>query len=276
MIKRAAAMHDLSGLGHCSLSAAMAVLPAQGIQCCPVPTCVLSTQTDGYTDYSFCDLTQALDAYLEHWISLHERFDAVYTGYLGTQMQLGAARRLISQLKAEDGLALVDPVMGDDGILYDAVSRQMPERMRSLISCADVITPNLTEACLLTGRQYSEMSPEQAMNLACELAGFGPEQVVISGIFSGDTVAMACFDRGRTCYIEKPRAAQSYPGSGDVFASVVLGRLLRGSAFFSAVEEAADFVYRCAAACAEEGAVRREGLVFEPQLYRLMPRKALD
>ncbi len=272
MIKRVAAMQDLSGLGHCSLSAAMAILPAQGIQCCPVPTCVLSTQTDGYTDYSFCDLTQALDDYLDHWISLHERFDAVYTGYLGTQAQLGAAKRLISDLKVSDGLALVDPVMGDDGMLYGAVSPQMPNQMRSLIACADVITPNLTEACLLTGQAYRSFRPEEAMQLARDLATYGPKQVVISGIFSEDKVAMACFDQGKTCYIEKPCAAQSYPGSGDVFAGVVLGKLLCGITFFEAVEQAADFVYLCALECNKIGAIRREGLIFEPYLNRLMPK----
>ena len=273
MIKRVAAMQDLSGLGHCSLSAAMAILPAQGIQCCPVPTCVLSTQTDGYTGYSFCDLTQTLDAYLEHWISLHERFDAVYTGYLGTQAQLSAAQRLICALKAPDGITLVDPVMGDDGALYTGVSPKMPDKMRSLITSADVITPNLTEACLLADRDYEDICPEQTIKLAGELADFGPGRVVISGIFSEEKVAMACFDQGRACYIERPRAAQSYPGSGDVFAGVLLGRLLCGAPFFDAVEAAADFVRICADACVKTAAVRREGLVFEPHLYRLIPRE---
>lgn len=273
MIKRVAAMQDLSGLGHCSLSAAMAILPAQGIQCCPVPTCVLSTQTDGYTEYSFCDLTQALDAYLDHWISLHERFDAIYTGYLGTQAQLSAAQRLLSVLKAPSGIALVDPVMGDDGALYAGLAPQMPDMMRKLIGSADVITPNLTEACVLTGRDYKELCPEQAIKIACELADFGPQRVVISGIFSSKTVAMACFDHGKTHVIKRPRAAQSYPGSGDVFAGVLLGRLLCGASFFDAVEAAADFVLVCAQACVKNEAVRREGLVFEPHLFRLMPRE---
>ena len=269
MPKRAAVMQDLSGLGHCSLSAAMAILPAQGIQCCSVPTCILSTQTDGYTEFSFCDLTKALDEYLSHWEALGERFDAVFTGYLGTAGQIEEARRLM-RMKKENGLVLVDPVMGDDGALYSAVSKDMPEKMRHLVRHADVITPNLTEAYLLLGKDYHSADREQAMALAKDLSALGPEKVVISGIETENTVAMAGIDKGNPFYIEKPRIACSYPGSGDAFACVLLGQLLRGAVFLQAVEKAADFVCLCVEKSREIQAPRREGLVFEPFLKELL------
>lgn len=265
MHRRAAVMQDLSGIGHCSLSASMAILPALGVQCCPVPTCVLSTQTDGYTDFSFCDLTRALDPYLAHWESLGERFDAVFTGYLGSEDQLQTALRLLA-LKKPDGLVLVDPVMGDDGIKYSAVPENMPELMRKLVSMADIITPNLTEACLLTGARYDSVTCADIPELARSLQKLGPKKVVISGIRQNDRVVTVCRD-GESVYIDEQSYVEaSYPGSGDVFAAVLLGKLLGGADLRSAVSDAAGFVGLCLRESVKRQSPRREGILFEPNL----------
>ena len=269
MVKRVAAMNDISGLGHCSLSALMAVLPAMGIQCCPLPTCVLSSQTDGYEGFSFCDLTPNLSDYLRHWETLGEKFDGIFTGYLGNPSQLSYAQILLKKFKKENGIALVDPVMGDDGALYSGMPETMCESMRALLSCADVITPNLTEACLLTGREFRDYSVCELAGIARELSALGPERVLISGIFNENTVSMLCLDKGEASYIERPKINASYPGSGDVFAGVLLGKILKGADLKKAAEESADFVSLCLEGCIKESAPRREGLVFEPFLSAL-------
>jgi len=207
---------------------------------------------------------------MDHWTALGEKFDAVSTGFLGGEAQLAAAVRLITTMKKTNGIALVDPIMGDDGALYSSVGEQMPDRMRRLISYADVATPNMTEACLLIKQEYRSFSETEALEIARELSSFGPQQVVISGIFSDNQVSMACYDHGHTQYITRPSIPCSYPGSGDVFSYVLLGRLLNGKAFFDAVSDAADFISICIKNSAQHNAPRREGLVFEPYLKSLI------
>ena len=165
---------------------------------------------------------------------------------------------------------LVDPVMGDDGAMYSAVPRKMPALMRKLLACADIITPNITEACLLTGREYADFSLSELPDLTKALCDLGPKMVVISGIRKDDAVYMACRENNKEYLIERPIVGASYPGSGDVFAAVLLGKLLSGMELAAAVGASADFVSLCLRESARSGAPRREGIVFEPFLGSLM------
>lgn len=277
---RCACIHDLAGLGHCSLSAAIPVLSVMGIQACPVPTAVLSSQTDGYSGYSFLDMTPELPAYFAHWERLGTRFDGIFTGFLGSPEQLSLVSGFVTRFRTAGTLVLVDPVMGDDGAVYDTYTPEMCAGMRRLAAHADVITPNLTEAAALLGERYENAPCDEAglLRWAARLSSEVAPRSVITGVPSedGSTLRIALCDRGETAILTRPRAAAdtpshgSYPGTGDVFASVLLGALLRGKALGEAAAAAADFVSACVAHTAACGVPRREGLSFEPLLSSLI------
>ena len=271
MIKRVAAIHDLSGLGRCSLTIALPVLSVLGVQCCPVPTAVLSTQTDGYQDYSFTDLTDALPEYIAHWKKNQERFDAIYTGFLGSSRQIGLVSDFIESFRTKQTLVLVDPVMGDNGAMYDSVDQTMCEGIQELVRRADIITPNLTEAAILLQEKEVAHDEETWLEWASRLRKLGPKTVVITGIDSGDgRVCVACCDGDHAEAIYAARVARDYPGAGDLFASVLLGKLLRGTNLYESARCAAAFITECAMLTAKLNTPAREGLAFEPMLPQLI------
>ncbi len=271
MIKRAAAIHDISGLGRCSLTAALPILSALGVQCCPIPTAVLSAQTDGYRNYARVDLTDALPDYIGHWKKNGERFDAIYTGFLNSIRQIDMVSRFIDDFRTEDTLVLVDPVMGDNGTLYDSMDRGMPDAIRTLVCHADVITPNLTEAALLLGEAELPEEEKVWLSWAQRLRELGAGAVVITGIDGGDgRVFMAYADDKASGLYFTGQTPRDFPGAGDVFAGVLLGRLLQGAALKKSVQTAADFVAECADLTYKMQTPAREGLVFEPTLHLLI------
>ncbi len=277
MPKRCACLHDLAGLGHCSLTAAMPILSVMGAQCCPAPTAVLSSQTDGYTGYSFLDFTDALGPYIRHWKHVRAEFDAIYTGFLGSAAQIGLVTDFIAHFRGKNTLVLVDPVMGDAGAAYDTYTAAMCEGMRRLARRADLITPNLTEAAILLSEPFSSApkSREGLTDWALRLSGLGPARVVITGVPAGGSLCVVCCDRGAVEILEHPLMGRetasggAYPGTGDVFASVLLGALLREERLSAAAWQAAQFVAACVAHTDALGTPPREGLYFESLLGRL-------
>lgn len=271
MIKRAAAIHDISGLGRCSLTMALPILSALGIQCCPVPTAVLSSQTDGYRDYTFTDLTDMLPDYIAHWQRNGEQFDAIYTGFLGSAKQIGLVSGFIDTFRSERTLVLVDPVMGDNGAIYDSVDRDMCEGIRELVRRADIITPNLTEAAILLGEKEIAEDEKTWLAWSRRLRELGPKAVAITGIDNGDgRVCVTCCDDEGAETIYTAHIARDYPGAGDMFASVLLGKLLRGAGLHESAHGAAEFVTECAALTYKMNTPAREGLIFEPMLHMLI------
>ncbi len=271
MIKRAAAIHDISGLGRCSLTMALPILSSLGTQCCPIPTAVLSSQTDGYRDYTFQDLTDILPDYIAHWKKNGEQFDAIYTGFLGAAKQIDIVAGFIDTFRNKQTLVLVDPVMGDNGAIYDSVDRNLCEGICELVRHADIITPNLTEAAILLGEHELADDEKTWLEWARRLCELGPKAVAITGIDNGDgRVCVACCDGERAEAIYTARIARDYPGAGDMFASVLLGKLLRGVDLHESARDAAAFVAECAALTYKMNTPAREGLVFEPMLYRLI------
>ena len=265
------AIHDLSGFGRCSLTVAIPVLSAMGVQCCPLPTAWLSTHTGGFTGYTFLDMTEEMAKAADHWESLGLRFDAVYSGFMGSEAQMALVSRMIGQFRAPGGIAVVDPVMGDDGVRYATYTDGMCRAMGRLCEEADVITPNLTEAAFLLGRSYEEMPKEPGgfQALARELSGGGRRSVVLTGAYScPEDICAACFDRetGRTELLLTGRVPGEYHGSGDVFASVLTGALVQGDSLARATQRAVDFVASCAERSHLEGIPQREGVDFEPLL----------
>lgn len=271
--KRIAAINDLTGYGRCSLTIAIPILSVMGHQCCPVPTSVFSRHT-GFPDYSFHDMTDSMAAYLANWNENELQFDSVYTGFLGSSQQIAIIERY---LKNQPGhpLLLVDPVMGDHGSLYGTYSRALSTAMRRLVKQADIITPNLTEAAFLLDEEYQgeEVSMEYAFSLAKRLSLLGPETVVITGIKSKGGMSSACLNHttGKETWVTERLEGGELPasGTGDLFASILLGGLLRGNPLEAAVKTAMAFIADAIALSYNSGAGISGGIPFEPILYKL-------
>lgn len=271
---RAAAIHDLSGIGRCSLTAAIPILSAMGIQVCPFPTAVLSNQT-GFPRYELVDLTDRMEAFGQCWAPWYGRFDAVYSGFLGNPRQAEITRGLVEKLRGEDTLVLVDTVLGDHGMRYPIFDEEMCSRVRELAFDADVITPNLTEACLLAGEPAEAaqdlQSRAELIQLASYLASQGPGTVVITGIRDEDQVAnLAYIKEDSRCFWESSRRiGYSYSGTGDVLASILCGGLVHGLPLGEVLRTACRFLETALEETAESGSDPREGIIFEPFLGQL-------
>lgn len=271
---RAAAIHDLSGIGRCSLTAAIPILSAMGIQVCPFPTAVLSNQT-GFPRYELVDLTDRMEAFGQCWAPWYGRFDAVYSGFLGNPRQAEITRELVEKLRGEDTLVLVDTVLGDHGMRYPIFDEEMCSRVRELAFDADVITPNLTEACLLAGEPAEAAQDMQSraelIQLASYLASQGPGTVVITGIRDEDQVAnLAYIKEDSRCFWESSRRiGYSYSGTGDVLASILCGGLVHGLPLGEVLRTACRFIETALEETTESGSDPREGIIFEPFLGQL-------
>ena len=272
--KRVMAIHDLSGLGRSSLMAATPVLSVMGIQVCPVPTAVLSSQTSGFSDYTFVDLTDTLPAYLGHWKQLQMDFDGIYSGFLGSAEQIGMMRQVLQDFSTEETLVVIDPVLGDDNALYDTMDASMVEQMRQLIGNADIITPNETEVKLLLGMDLqTELMAEDMEPLFCRLAELGPKNIVVTGMRkTGGGRCVCCYETAHADMnlVDYRQLPVSYPGTGDIFASVLTGAMLNGSSLQQAVELAADFISHTVADAIAAGEPVRDGVQLESNLYRLV------
>ena len=274
---RAAAIHDLSGFGRCSLTVAIPILSAMGVQCCPLPTAFLSTHTGGFQGFTFLDMTEELPRIARHWKSLDLRFQAIYSGFLGSERQIDIVADFIRTFRNRDAIVVVDPVMGDDGRAYQTYTPAMCAGMCRLAELADVITPNLTEAAFLLNRDYSALDRSEAglRRLTEELSLGGTRSVALTGasLEAGKTGAV-CFDArtGRTQAVQTDFIVHPLHGTGDVFASVLTGALLRGRSLAEAAEQAVEFIRACAVRTVEQDLPLREGVDFEPLLGLLMDR----
>ncbi len=269
---RVAAIHDLSGFGRCSLTIVIPALSAMGIQCCPLPTAYLSTHTGGFEGNTFLDMTDQMAPVSAHWQSLGLRFDAIYTGFMGSREQIALSGEFIRAFRREGTIAVVDPVLGDHGRAYRTCTPEMCRGMVELAELADVITPNRTEAALLLGADYGavRLDSEAACTLWAERLSLGGRRsVVLTGASPRpDRAGAAFFDRatGKTGLVCAPLAPGQFHGTGDLFASVLTGALVRGSSLPEAARLAADFTALAARRTAEQDIPRREGVDFEPLL----------
>lgn len=273
---RVAAVHDMSGFGRCSMTVALPVLAAMGCQCCPMPTAYLSAHT-GFpaTDRAvFLDMTRELPSVATHWGELGVELDAIYSGFLGSAEQITCLLDFISQFRREGTLMLVDPVMGDHGHPYRTCTPDLCARMDALAAGADVITPNLTEAALLLGEAYQEKPDRATVRSWLErLSLGGMRSVVLTGVSTAPgEIGAACIERGsgKISVAMGTREAGSFPGTGDLFASVLLGALLRGEGLQAATAEAVDFVQKCVHRTLALGTPVLEGVQFEGLLGELI------
>jgi len=273
-VPRLAAVHDLSGFGRASLTVVIPVLSTMGVQVCPLPTAVLSTHTGGFSDFRFHDLTGHMRSILAHWRELELSFDAVYSGFLGSPEQMETVRETIGCLRP-GGLAVVDPVMGDDGRAYSTMGPKMIERMRGLVGEADMITPNLTEAAFLLDEPYpSQLTGEQMKEWVCRLSEMGPRTVIVTGVpVSGRSMLSSVVARdradGRFWKVDCSYMPAYYPGTGDTFTSVIVGSLLQGDSLPLALDRAVEFVSMAIRASFGYDMPSREGILLEKVLGNL-------
>ena len=274
---KVALLQDISGYGRCSVMVAVPVLSAMGAQCCPMLTAYLSAHTacPQTQDSVFLDLTDEMARTGRHWASLGLSFQAIFSGFLGSAEQIGVLREFIARFREKQTLVMVDPVMGDDGRPYRTYTPDLCRRMGELSADADIITPNRTEAAILLGEEYADVPSDQAglSRWLERLSLEGRRSVVITGVRGGvDRLGAACLDRksGQVFFATTHEEPGQYPGTGDLFASVLLGALMRGDELPGSVRQAVDFVQRCVAHTLAVGTSPLEGVQFEPLLKELV------
>ncbi len=269
--KKIAVINDISGFGRCSITVAMPVISAMRIQCCLVPTSIFSNHT-GYPDYFFDDYTAKMPEYIDKWKKLGLEFEGIYSGFLGSVEQIDIVRAFVRDFKTERTLVIVDPVMGDHGKAYATYTEEMCREMKRLAECADILTPNLTEACMLTDTPYSDKhwTLRELTAMAEAIRETGPEKIVITGIRQGEFVANLVYEAG-----EEPRILRSHrvgserAGTGDVFSSIIAADAVNQVPFARSVKKAGDFVKKCILRSEELHIPRPDGVCFEEYLTTL-------
>lgn len=245
--KRVLAIHDISCVGKCSLTVALPIISSTGVECTVIPTAVLSTHTGGFTDFTYRDLTDDIVSIVNHWMTLGLRFDAIYTGFLGSFQQIAVIDDILDRLK-KDTMIIVDPVMADNGKLYTTFPSKFPKEMRKICSKADVLIPNITEATFLLNEEYIDgpYSLEYIDELMKKLTDLGPKKIVLTGVFFDDKkIGVTTYD-AKTCeesYYFSDRIPGYYYGTGDIFGSAVVAALVNGRNLSDASRIAVDFTF---------------------------------
>lgn len=276
-MKRVATIQDISCLGKCSLTVALPVISAMGVECCVVPTAVLSTHTM-FSGFTFHDLTAELTPIADHWEREGFTFDALYSGYLGSEEQLNIVKDYFTRF-GKGAVKLVDPVMADNGRLYAGFTPEFARKMAKLCGSADIMIPNLTEAAYLLDRPYVGGGYDEAFirDLLKRLSGFGAGTVILTGVsFSEKEIGVMSYTAETDTFESyfHSRVNAGYHGTGDIFASVVIGGLMRGLRLNEAYRLAADFTAACIRRTAETPDGIRYGVYFEAELPGLI--KALE
>lgn len=270
-LKRVAAIHDISGVGKCSLTVALPIISAAGVECSVMPTAVLSTHTGGFSDFTFKDLTDEMLPIAEHWKKEGIQFDAFYSGYLGSLGQIDIVKNIFEMFRTPQTLVVVDPAMADNGELYSLFSFDHVKGMAKLCAHADIIVPNRTEAAFMLGQEFKDgpMTKEEVVKLLKDLAELGSKKVVLTGVcFNEEDLGAACYDTesGEVDYLMNHKVPGQYHGSGDVFASLLVGALLRGRSLSRSTQLSVDFTQTAIRLTKEDGTVPRMGVRFESVL----------
>lgn len=275
MQKKIAVINDIAGYGRCAMTVLLPIISYMGVQACPLPTSIFSNNT-AFPHFFMDDYTDRMETYIDNWKKLGLTFDGIATGYLGSVRQIGIVKRFIREFSGENTLVLVDPVMGDHGKLYSAYTAELCTELRKLVALADIITPNLTEACYLLDLPYRETGwkRKELFAMAERLSAMGPSKVVITGIAQGEFIANYVYGKdgdgepkARLSRIHKADTQRC--GTGDVFAAVIAADAVNGVPFERSVKKAAVFVKQCIEKAAEWKTPSTDGVPFEELLYKL-------
>ena len=245
--KRVLTIQDISCVGQCSLTVALPIISACGIETSVLPSAVLSTHTMGFTGFTFRDLTEDMPAICAHWKKEGLTFDGIYTGYLGSAKQIEYVKSIIANTAAEGCLVAIDPAMADNGNLYPAFDLAYVEEMKKLCAEADYLLPNITEACFLAGMDYrTEYDRAYIDALIAKLCGLGAKNVILTGVsYQKGRTGVAVYENGEMQYYEHEQIAGGIHGTGDIYASAFVGAKLRGKSAYDAAKIAADYVVEC-------------------------------
>lgn len=270
MIKKVAVVNDMSGLGRCSLTVSLPIISALGVQACPYPTALLSNHT-AYPYFSFCDFTHEMNGYKEAWSKLNIKFDAVYTGFLGSDTQIDIVEEFIKEQKPS--LIIVDPVMGDNGKVYKTYTKDMCIKMKVLVGHSDIVTPNTTESCILTDKLDIKTIKNIKFykELAVEISELGPKIVVITGITENEKIINLAYNKNnKEFYImDCPYNNKTFSGTGDIFTSILCGMIVNGESLKTSMEKATNFIFKCVEYTVSQNGNSNDGVIFEKFLKEL-------
>ena len=268
--KKILTVQDISCVGQCSLTVALPILSVCGFETCVLPCSVLSNHTTGFDEYTFKDLSSEMGLIQRRWVNQNIKFSAVYSGYIGNVQQLENLKNVINTCLEPDATVIIDPAMADNGMLYPGFDSCFVNKVKEMASYADYLLPNVTEACLLTDITYQENYDETfIIQLMNKLASLGCPNIAITGVsFEKITTGVAIWENGNYNYCKHSRIDKSVPGTGDVFASVFTGAILKSHSIQQAAVIASDFVLECLKETIKYPQ-HSYGPVFEPILYKL-------
>ncbi len=268
--KKIAVINDFSGFGRCSIAVALPILSVMKVQCCPLPTSIFSNHT-GFPSYFFEDYTSRMVPYMQEWKKLDLHFNGICSGFLGSKEQIEIVKKFFKEFKTEETQIIVDPVMGDYGKPYPTYTEEMCGEMKKLVEFADILTPNVTEACVLTDTPYKEKwKIEEIQEMAEKIHAMGPKKIAITGIVQGGFIANFCYEEG-----QQPKVLRTHKegtqrsGTGDIFASIIAADAVNGVPFYKSVKKASDFIKKCIIRSQELNIPLTDGVCFEEVLGKL-------
>lgn len=268
--KKIALINDITGFGRCSVAVELPIISALKVQCCFVPTAILSNHT-GFESFYFDDYTPNMQVYIDEWKKLGLSFNGIASGFLGSAEQIHIVKTFIEEFADEGTNVIVDPVMGDYGKIYSTYTEEMCSLMKELAGLADILTPNLTEACILTDTPYhNEWHERELKELSCRLMDIGPEKIVITGIQQGTYIANYCCEKGKdSFYVKTMKVGTQRSGTGDIFASIIAADAVNGVEFKDSVKKASSFIKKCILKSIELDIPLTDGVCFEEVLHTL-------
>lgn len=268
--KKIAVINDFSGFGRCSIAVALPILSVMKVQCCPLPTSIFSNHT-GFPSYFFEDYTSRMVPYMQEWKKLDLHFNGICSGFLGSKEQIEIVKKFFKEFKTEETQIIVDPVMGDYGKPYPTYTEEMCGEMKKLVEFADILTPNVTEACVLTDTPYKEKwKIEEIQEMAEKIHKMGPKKIAITGIVQDGFIANFCYEEG-----QQPKVLRTHKegtqrsGTGDIFASIIAADAVNGVPFYKSVKKASDFIKKCIIRSQELDIPLTDGVCFEEVLGKL-------
>lgn len=266
--KKIAVINDFCGFGRCSIAVQLPIISSLKIQCCPMPTSIFSNHT-GYDSFYYTDFTKHMISYIDEWKKLNLKFNAVLTGFLASTQQIEIVKYFFNSL--ENTIKIVDPVMGDNGNLYPTYSNDLAQKMKELICFADILTPNLTEACILTDTKYNKNISNDELTLICDkLSSINPKKIVISGIERDEHIENFIYEQGKNYQIIKENKIYGCrSGTGDVFSSIIAADIVNSIDFDLSVRHASAFIAKCLKTTNELNIPSTDGICFENHLYEI-------
>ncbi len=269
--KKIAVINDLSGSSRCSLTVAMPIIAARGLQCCVMPTAILSNHT-GYKHYFFDDYTDKMTNFTSNWQKQQLTFDGIYTGFLGSEHQIEVVSDFIKKFYTPQTKLIVDPVMGDDGKIYTTYTHSMCVKMKKLAAQADVVTPNITEGSVLADVPYTSeyISEDEAIDICTKIYALGAKSVVLTGVKNNDTISNYVFDGSSFKKYSSPLMPTYFSGTGDVFSSIVASDVTKGKSIFESVKFATNYIHKVTKYSQKQGLTWEEGICIEKFINELI------